>query len=364
MPARPKDPIEIVVRNLFLLQQASNSINDEVEEQLYELFMEIAAELVKADPAGPSLQRYRLQRVQKLIDAIQEHTGATFEEIARMVRLRLAELGRQQAGVATMHLQAILGAGADGQVETVRMTLNQVKAIVDRDPLQGVILKDWTAKQATDTAFKVRQQLQLGMTSAETIDDLVRRIRGRATGTPFRAADGRILGYRFTGGVLETTTREATALVRTAVNDVSNVAAFNTYAANDGITSEYEYTATLDSRTTLICASLDGRRFRYDDPKAKRPPQHWQCRSIIVPVVDWGRLGLTPPDAGTRASAGGQVSADTKYEDWLRAQPQSVQSEILGPSRARLFRDGKVSLREMVKSDGRRVRLDQLRPAA
>lgn len=349
MARDPRDPLEIVVRNLFLLQALGNSLSAEIRAQIDELFSEIVSQIAKIDPTGPSLQRWRLARRDKLFDEIQKLTGETFDDIHRALRLRLAQLGRGQSDVAVAHLKAIIGAGSKGKVETVRVTLNQLKAIIDHDPMEGALLKEWAERQGARTAFQVRRQIQLGMTRAETIDQLVRRVRGRSVGRG-----------KYTGGVLEATTREAEALVRTAVTDIANVAALRTFEENRAVTKEYEYVATLDSRTTLICATLDRRRFRYDDPAALRPPQHWNCRSIIVPVVDWKGLGLDPPPEGTRASAGGQVAADTKYSDWLKAQPEGVQNEILGPTRAELFRQGRVSLRDLVRTDGRRVPLRDL----
>lgn len=48
-----------------------------------------------------------------------------------------------------------------------------------------------------------------------------------------------------------------------------------------------EYSAILDSRTTDICSSLDGRIHPIDSPEWNRirPPNHYNCRSILVPVT-------------------------------------------------------------------------------
>lgn len=345
----PKDPRRVVVENLFLIQRYANSVNAEVQARVHELFNEIAVLIVRIDPMGLSLQRYRTQRARKLFKEIEELTGATFDEITKHVRVRLAPIGKQQGDVAVSHLKAILGAGAEGRVDVVKVTINQVKAIVDSEPVNGALLRDWFKGQADRTAFQVQRQIRLGMVNAETIDDMVRRVRGRSVGRG-----------RYAGGVMQTTSREAEAIIRTSVTDISNRAALETFRQNADITTTYEYTATLDSRTTLICANLDGQTFKYDDPAAKQPPQHVNCRSIVVPNVDWEGLGLEPPAEGTRASAGGQVAASTTYEPWLKSQPASVQDEILGPSRGRLFREGRIDLRDMVRTDGRRVPLDEL----
>src|SRR5690606_14625650 len=144
------------------------------------------------------------------------------------------------------------------------------------------------------------------MAQNETIEELVERIRG--AGPTGRRA----------GGVLQATEREAEAIVRTAVTEVAARAHLMAYEANADVTTSYRHTATLDRRTTLSCAELAGRIFRYADPNRTLPPQHWNCRSTIVPIVDWEALGLEPPPPSTRASDGGPVPARLDYEGWLR----------------------------------------------
>jgi len=49
----------------------------------------------------------------------------------------------------------------------------------------------------------------------------------------------------------------------------------------------YQYSAVIDDRTTPVCMELDGKIIRKDDPDFDRfvPPQHFNCRSILVPVT-------------------------------------------------------------------------------
>jgi SPP1 gp7 family putative phage head morphogenesis protein len=48
-----------------------------------------------------------------------------------------------------------------------------------------------------------------------------------------------------------------------------------------------EYSAILDSRTTEICRHLDGRIYpaTSDQWNSIRPPNHFNCRSLLVPVT-------------------------------------------------------------------------------
>lgn len=349
----PRDPIGAVVRNLFQLQRLGNTLGAEAEVFLRDFFDDVAAQFARIDPTSPAGAAYRLRRVEKLMSSVEELASTHFGEMrARMAEL-LVGIGRQQAEWASDQLTRTLGAAAV-DIRPGRIGAALLRAIVEEQPFEGLRMREWFGSLEAGTLQGIRRQVQLGMAQNETIDDMVRRVRGRATGAPIREG-GRIVGYRFSGGVMDTTTRQATAIVRTAVNHVASAAHFETYRQNQDVTTSFEYVATLDSRTTLICASLDGRTWRFDDPEARRPPQHVNCRSVIVPRIDWAALGIDAPAEGSRASMDGQVSGALRYEDWLRAQPVTRQNEVLGPARAQLFRDGKVTLRDLVRTDGRTV---------
>jgi len=188
------------------------------------------------------------------------------------------------------------------------------------------------------------------MAENETIAEMITRVRGRS--------DGR---GGFTGGIMETTMREAEAIVRTGVNFIANRAHLATYAENTDVLKGLQFTAVLDERTCPICQALDGEILDAENPDpAKVPPRHLRDRCVLVPVVDWEGLGIEPPPEATRASADGQVPSSTTYEDWLRDQSAATQDEILGPARAELFRDGKIGLKDLVTGDQRIVPLDEL----
>lgn len=341
----PPDAIERWLRNSLGLQIATNTIARSAERILRELFDEIAAELARIDPTEPGAEVYRRMRVQKLLERIERMVREAFREWQKEVRQELAYVGRQQGEEAARILVAAIGdARVAALVGGTPVTVNQMKAILDHNPFRGETLSGWAKVQEQATVRRIRQAIQLGMAQNETIEDMIERIRGR----------------NGVGGILQTTRREAEAIVRTAVTEIAARAHLMTYEANADVTTSYRYTATLDSRTTLICAELDGRIFRYDDPNKKLPPQHWNCRSTIVPIVDWDKLGIDPPPPSTRASDGGPVPARLDYEGWLRRQPAAKQDEILGPGRGRLFREG-MTLAEMVRSDGAVIPLSELR---
>jgi hypothetical protein len=69
------------------------------------------------------------------------------------------------------------------------------------------------------------------------------------------------------------------------------------------------------------------------------------CRSTVVAVTRFS--ALFAKDA-TRASIGDsgaqQVRADLSYYDWLKQQPAAFQDKAIGPVRAKLFREGGLSI--------------------
>ena len=127
-------------------------------------------------------------------------------------------------------------------------------------------------------------------------------------------------------------------IVRTSVNQVQNQASQAVYAANSKVAPEYQYVATLDSRTSAVCRDLDGKTFAYN--RGPTPPQHFNCRSTTVPVVDFDKLQkqyptLEKPPVGkavTRPSATGK-STDTTYGEWLLQQDKKLQVKTLGNER-------------------------------
>lgn len=78
-------------------------------------------------------------------------------------------------------------------------------------------------------------------------------------------------------------------VIRTNTFDAINEARFDYFNDPDlkGFVEAMEYSAILDDRTTDICIELAGQTHAADDPgwDTYRPPNHFNCRSILVPVL-------------------------------------------------------------------------------
>lgn len=82
----------------------------------------------------------------------------------------------------------------------------------------------------------------------------------------------------------------ATTIVRTEMSKMYNAGRLVRYTApeNEGFVVALQYDAIIDTRTTHICQHLDGRVIaidRMDLIMEYSPPNHFQCRSVWLPVT-------------------------------------------------------------------------------
>ena len=278
-------------------------------------------------------------------------TVKTMNEIIRQLRVELganySEWGEELIG----DMQEI----ADSEAQFTSKTLD--KAVVGRDVATPAPAQVWAAinvrpiqindkgesklMQALIKGFtpnevnRVNGVVRNGFYSGATIQDMITAIRGTKKNN-------------FNDGVLVTTRRSAETIARTATNHVSSVARQSTFKANQDVLKGWEFTATLDNRTTTICRFNDGQV--HPIGSGPIPPLHLGCRSSAVPVVK-DKFDIFG-DAGTRASKGadgGKQVRNQSYYDWLSTQPKFFQEEVLGKSQAQLFRKGGLSAEQFRK---------------
>jgi SPP1 gp7 family putative phage head morphogenesis protein len=323
----------ILRKILALLNRTDSDIADTIRERLADV-----------EP-GTIETTFTTERLNLLLDAIRAIGDRVGDEIqARLLKeaLGLAEYEAEfQVSTITEHLPV--------RFDVVQPTIEQLQAVVTKRPFQGRLLREWAKGLGSDRSRRVHDAIRIGMVEGETTDQIVQRVRGR-----------RSMDYK--DGVLEISRRDAEAVVRTAVTHIASGAQQATYAANADLVKSWRFVATLDMRTTVSCASLDGKVFPVG--KGPMPPRHFRCRSSSVPVTasfrDLG-IDLDEVPEGMRASMDGAVPASLTYGDWLKKQPASVQDDILGSTRGKLFRAGDLPIDRFTDRAGAEYTLDQLR---
>ena len=118
-------------------------------------------------------------------------------------------------------------------------------------------------------------------------------------------ADGLITEEDVVTALGAATVKDASArintIMRTSSFEAINEARYELFSSPDleGFVEALEYGAILDDRTTEICSNLNGETYPIDDPiwQTYRPPNHYGCRSILIPVTQndtW--TASAPPD--------------------------------------------------------------------
>lgn len=291
--------------------------------------------------------------------AVGTPSGARLVRLRQLVRSALDAAHAQVRDGLKDYLQELTRDSAEAEVGALRRAVAAINVTVElpnvsalaaalrSTPMHGVLLNDWVRRLSRNDFERTWATVLRGLTLGQTTDEVVRAVVGSGA-------------LRFRDGVREVSRRGVEALVRTATNHAATEARQVVWTQNERLLRGVQWVSTLDARTTAICQALDKRVFPVNE--GPRPPAHFNCRSTIVPVLKgWRALGGTDLDAGTRASMDGQVPAALSYEEWLRRRSDSFQDEVLGPARAKLFRQGGLSLDRFVNDRGQKLTLAELR---
>ena len=334
---------DLEIRHQVGIQRLSSGVLKKLIPLLDRADAEIVAKLIER---GATLEgSFTSVRLQKLLDAVRDINHAAHVEAGRALTKELTAIGAYEAGFQ----QRLIGSALPITWDFVSPTAETLKAAVRARPFQGRLLKEWVSELDAAKARRLRDAIRLGVVQGETVDQIVRRVRGTKA-------------LNYTDGVMQIGRRGAEAMVRTAVAHTTSAARDEFNAANADLIASEQWVATLDTRTCPHCMGLDGQKFELG--KGTKTPAHIGCRCVRVPVTkSWRELGFDIDDLapGTRASMNGQVSATETYGTWLKKQPASVQDEALGPSRGALFRKGKLPVDRFTNRAGDELTLDQLR---
>jgi SPP1 gp7 family putative phage head morphogenesis protein len=222
------------------------------------------------------------------------------------------------------------------------------KRLVYKQPINGHTLGKRFDLLAANTFSRFQREVNIGLANGETADSIVRRIRGTA-------------GARYKDGVLGRARQWTDTEARTATQAVANGAREATHESNGHVVEREQWSAILDDRTCEVCAALDGKTF--DVGTGTHPPRHENCRCFRVPVVKSDRqLGFKKGELpeGQKRSLDGLVPAKVGFEKWLRGQDPKVQSDVLGATKARLWRSGRVKLGAFSNDRGKALTLEAL----
>lgn len=341
----------VITTNQLLLDEAikraietkglSNAMAAEIERVLRrEVLPDIAREVTKLPFNQLKAGDFRLIQLREAI-----RQGMGWDRVTDTAMSRLTGLSGAEAEAALVELNKALPI----TFQTILPAPDLLFAAVFEKPFNGKIMSEWFAKLGSDAQAQIYQDFRVGMIEGKSIPHMAKDL-----------LEGN-LGAFSTGGSAKAILN-AKAVARTAANIVSTRSREAFAKANPNIIRGVRYVATLDERTTPICTSLHGNV--YPIGEGPRPPQHYNCRSTITFITpSFRELGI-PVDELTpiqRTKLDGVVPRIEDGEAWLKTQPRAVQDGVLGPVRAELWRQGKVSnIEGFLFDNGLEVPLEKL----
>jgi SPP1 gp7 family putative phage head morphogenesis protein len=370
---------DALIRHQIFLLRTSGALRNDVIAVLNatesDIAMRIRERLRNAVGYSPAVQK----RIGRLISEIRDIRSAAWQDAESLWFSNFRDLVKNEVNFLATATAVSVPVVVDLNLPPSRL----LESLVRTRPFEGKVLREWAKKIAEDDIARISDQIKIGIIQGEGANVIARRVIGSAA-------------FRGTDGVTQITRRQAEAITRTATISFTNAAREEFFAENTDVFTEEVFVATLDSRTTPICRSLDGKRFAVRE--GPQPPLHWNCRSLRVAAITDELIGDRPANPVSQrqilrefaAEEGlgkltsrddipyglkgkfdkfnrrrlresiGQVPAKTTYQEWLKTQSQAFQDDVLGKVRAKLFRQGNLTLDKFVNRAGDEIPLRDL----
>ena len=373
---------DAIVRHQIGLLRFSAGVRNKVWRLLDATEKDLRAQIQALAGAAGFDTPARLRRFEKLIGLLRETRVGAWKKVraewfAEMRALATAEpdfVDRIVRGIVPVELSTVI---PDAQ---------HLRNLALATPFEGKVLQEWFADTRRADLSRIEAAVKIGLVQGETPPQIARRLVGTV------ALAGR-------NGVTQITRREAALAIRTVVSGIASQSRDLYMRANADIMPRKIFIATLDSKTTPICRSLDGEVYDVDDDSAPVLPLHRGERSGYGPSLDGEAIGERPArnftersllrefaaregldkvprtrkdlPRGTKGAFDafarvrmreltGAVASSTTYQQFLARQTAAVQDDILGPTRGKLFRQGGLTLKKFVDVDGSTLTLEEL----
>ena len=328
---------DLLLTRSLLLQRVSNSLTKDIINAYVSVIDDILAQIATG-------KNINLVNMNKIINEL----SAKLTPDLTSVNDDLVQLGISEASYVANGINGAIGIDLVSKLPTDRT----VQKIVNTSLMDGLTISEWLGKQ--DKAFQetLTKQIRLGVIEGETNPQIVSRLKSA-------------LDIKNNNNVK--------TIVRTAVATVTNQVRMETYKENEDIFKGWEWNATLDSRVRpehllldKSAWSLDGKGLNEKGKKYKfrQAPDGWNCRCVLLPIVkSFKELGIPLDEVskGTRSSIDGYVSSNLSASDWFENKSKTFQKEYLGIGRYELYKDGKITLSDLLNQQGRYLSVSELK---
>lgn len=327
---------ELLAHHVTTIKHA-NSVGGSVGD-----YLDTMKAIVRKRVAGFDSERRTAERLQKMIEELAKEIKVPAGEYRKELRRQLKELAKYEA---TYQAETI------GKWIDVELTIPSVSAVWSAAKFEPMSLNnnpidfdDLIDKWGGDEVSRLVMGVKTGFVDGLPVKQIIKTVVGA-------------------GGLADISKRNAESIAQTLVMQTANAARFQTYKANNDIIIGYHLINTLDSKTTPICRAWDPKKvYKFTDEYQPKPTFHYRCRTTTIPALSSKYSAFDK--GGKRASATGQVDADTTYYGWLKKQPAAYQNEVLGKTKGLIFRNSGLSAEEFRKlsmnSLGKPLTIDQM----
>ena len=265
------------------LQRFSENVRIRTLGYLEELERELVRLLRENDPTAPALDRFRRKRLEQLLKDARAAITTAYRTMSAVSSKEIRPLVQSEGAF----VEKMLNAAFTVDIASVRFTPEMVSSIMRDTLIEGAPSREWWSRQSQSLTRSFTDQMRQGVLQGEDLETLTARVIGQPTGKHVAYyVDGKRKVYRdFAGGIMDTGTRQAEALVRTSVQAISNEARFQSFEQNEDVVKGVQALATLDNRTSTICIArssaawdlktgepISGTSEHFPGP----PPWHWQ----------------------------------------------------------------------------------------
>lgn len=232
----------------------------------------IIQEMIAKDPNNKALKRYDSEW--ENLSKVRELTRK--EALEANITAEIAQIGGKQQMSMDSHLNKVIDT-------SLKMTADDLKKLGNVDVKLGVgspeqvkraAKENWQHSDFSDRIWADKEKL------IKEAREVIENGFAHNKGAMDMATD---LMVR-----MNVSHSNALRVVRTEFNHLSNQAALSEYKSS-GI-KKYKFVSAIDNRTCSVCHGLNGKEFLVSEAKTgvNFPPIHPNCRSVTVPVIDWG----------------------------------------------------------------------------
>ena len=244
----------------ILDQRFATSLNNETLELLKELSRYLR-DRINREGTRIATQK----RLETLLADVNKKTEQIYSDIETLYFKQFKELSVEEADFVVAAMQSVVV--SDVVIESV--SNQRLWAAITKNPLNlggdnGYVDFNDMIKNLGGNSRKVASMISGGYSQGLTNQEIVQGLIGTRANN-------------YQDGIVDKSRRDASSIVRTAINSIANTSRDEIYQQNSDIIYGYRIVATIDTRTSVICRGYDQKVVRYTDKFQPKPPFHYNC---------------------------------------------------------------------------------------